>query len=51
VLFRSCQRLRQLWTESGNDQAKFVSILLKITEGEIDFGSGARQPVTRTADY
>lgn len=25
-----CHRLRQIWTESGNDQAKFVSTLLKL---------------------
>jgi hypothetical protein len=25
-----CQRLRQMWTESGNDQARFVSALLKL---------------------
>jgi len=26
-----CQRLRQLWSESGNDQARFVSALLTLT--------------------
>ena len=25
-----CQRLREMWEESGNDQARFVSILLKL---------------------
>jgi DNA sulfur modification protein DndE len=26
-----CQRLRQIWEESGTDQAKFVSLLIKLT--------------------
>jgi hypothetical protein len=26
-----CQRLKQIWDESGNDQAKFVSLLFKLT--------------------
>lgn len=30
-----CQRLRQVWAESGNDQARFVSTLLKLTGGDI----------------
>lgn len=33
-----CHRLRQIWDESGNDQAQFVSSLLKLT-GD-DFGAG-----------
>lgn len=28
-----CQQLRQIWSECGNDQARFVSALLKITGG------------------
>ena len=32
-----CQRLAQIWQESGNDQANFVSALLKLTDTE--FGS------------
>src|SRR4030043_937707 len=32
-----CQLLRQIWTESGNDQARFVSALLKLTGGGIEF--------------
>ncbi len=31
-----CQRLKQIWEESGNDQARFVSMLLKFASG--DFG-------------
>ncbi len=31
-----CQRLTQIWEESGNDQAKFVSALLKLAD--TDFG-------------
>jgi hypothetical protein len=38
-----CQRLRQMWTESGNDQARFVSALLKLTGGGIEFG-GLKKP-------
>lgn len=26
-----CQRLKQIWEESGNDQARFVSLLFKLT--------------------
>jgi hypothetical protein len=29
-----CQRLRQIWAESGNDQARFVSTLLKMAGGD-----------------
>ena len=39
-----CQRLRQMWTESGNDQARFVSALLKLTGGGIEFG-GLKKPL------
>ena len=30
-----CQRLEQLWVESGNDQARFVGSLLKLTAGDL----------------
>jgi hypothetical protein len=30
-----CQRLRQIWAESGNDQARFVSALLKFAGGDL----------------
>src|ERR1035441_5711482 len=30
-----CQRLRQVWVESGNDQARFVAELLKLTGGDL----------------
>ena len=32
-----CHRLKQIWEESGNDQAKFVSELLKLG-GDLEFG-------------
>jgi DNA segregation ATPase FtsK/SpoIIIE-like protein len=35
-----CQRLTQIWEESGNDQAKFVSALLKLVD--TDFGITGR---------
>lgn len=41
-----CQRLREIWEESGNDQTRFVAALLKIA-GE-DFGNGAK-PQTHIA--
>ncbi len=31
-----CQQLRQMWKESGNDQTRFVSALLKLTGGDIE---------------
>jgi len=34
-----CQRLAQIWEEAGNDQAKFVSFLLKLAD--TDFGTAA----------
>jgi hypothetical protein len=37
-----CQRLRQMWAESGNDQARFVSTLLKLTAGDLGLDSGVR---------
>jgi hypothetical protein len=30
-----CQRLRQMWAESGNDQARFVTSLLKSAGGDL----------------
>jgi DNA sulfur modification protein DndE len=33
-----CHRLKQLWEEAGNDQAKFISALLKLA-GDLDFGA------------
>ncbi len=33
-----CQRLKEIWEESGNDQTRFVSALLKIAG--TDFGNG-----------
>ncbi len=40
-----CQRLRQIWTESGNDQAQFVSALLKLTGGDIGLPLGMKPAV------
>ncbi len=40
-----CQRLRQMWTESGNDQTRFVSALLKLTSSTTGFPSGVKPPV------
>jgi hypothetical protein len=40
-----CQRLRQLWAESGNDQAQFVSVLLKLTGGDIGLAGGVQPAV------
>ena len=37
-----CQRLAQIWEESGNDQAKFVSALLKLADTDFDIGSGPK---------
>jgi hypothetical protein len=39
-----CQRLRQMWTESSNDQARFVSALLRLTGGGMEFG-GLKKPL------
>lgn len=30
-----CQRLRQTWAESGNDQSRFVAALLKLAGGDV----------------
>lgn len=40
-----CYKLKQLWEETGNDQAKFISVLLKLA-GEQDLGTGIRPKVT-----
>lgn len=42
-----CQRLKQMWEDSGNDQTRFVSTLLKITSA--DFGAGTRPHITPMA--
>src|SRR5258708_4371334 len=40
-----CQRLRLMWEESGNDQARFVSTLLKLTGGDLGLSGGVRPKV------
>lgn len=40
-----CQRLQQMWAESGNDQARFVSVLLKLTGGDIGLPGGVKPVV------
>jgi hypothetical protein len=37
-----CQRLKQIWEESGNDQANFVSALLKLTDTEFAIPGGQK---------
>jgi len=39
-----CHRLKQIWEESGNDQAKFVSELLKLA-GDLELGTGLKPSV------
>ncbi|MGA2608689.1 MAG: hypothetical protein ABSH01_14690 [Terriglobia bacterium] len=39
-----CQRLRQIWEDAGNDQAKFVGELLKLGSGA-QVGAGLARPV------
>ena len=39
-----CRSLKQIWEESGNDQAKFVSELLKLA-GDLDFGAELKPSV------
>ena len=39
-----CQRLKQLWQESSNDQARFISALLNLG-GDLDFGTASRTTV------
>lgn len=41
-----CQRLRQMWAEFGNDQARFVSALLKLSGGNVGLGGGAMPAVS-----
>jgi len=47
-----CQQLRQLWADSGNDQARFVRSLLGITTTDIGIGGFAERalclPVVET---
>ena len=44
-----CHRLSQFWEESGNDQTRFVSLLLKLADKDFDGGgvvrAGAPMPV------
>jgi len=37
-----CQRLTQIWEESGNDQANFISALLKLTDTEFAIAGGPK---------
>lgn len=39
-----CHRLKQIWEESGNDQAKFVTELLKLT-GDLERGGTLKRSV------
>jgi hypothetical protein len=41
-----CQRLRQMWSESGKDQARFVSSLLRLTGGDVEL-IGVKTPAVR----
>jgi hypothetical protein len=41
-----CQRLRQMWAESGHDQARFVSSLLQLTGGDLGL-AGVVKPAVR----
>lgn len=38
-----CQRLKEIWEESGNDQTRFVAALLKMADD--DFGGGLKPSV------
>jgi DNA sulfur modification protein DndE len=40
-----CHRLRQIWAESTNDQARFVSALLSLTGGDVGLSSSVRPTV------
>jgi len=40
-----CQRLKQIWQESDNDQTKFVAALLKIGTGDFGLIGGIKQTV------
>lgn len=40
-----CQRLRQVWMESGNDQARFVSALLMLTGEDMGLAGVVKPPV------
>jgi len=37
-----CQRLTQIWEESGNDQAKFVSAILKLADADFGITGGLK---------
>jgi hypothetical protein len=37
-----CQQLKKIWAESGNDQARFVSALLRLTGGDIGLAGGVK---------
>ena len=39
-----CQRLQQIWEESGNDQARFVSLLIKLTGSDTGLASAVKPP-------
>ena len=41
-----CHRLGQIWLESGSDQARFVSALLKLTSGDLGLSGGKKPSVT-----
>jgi hypothetical protein len=41
-----CQRLRQMWSESGKDQARFASSLLRLTGGDTEL-TGVKTPAVR----
>ncbi len=37
-----CQRLKQLWEENGNDQARFVTELLRLAGDDLKLATGSR---------
>lgn len=39
-----CQRLREIWADSGNDQSRFVSVLLKLSSEGFGASGGIKQP-------
>jgi DNA sulfur modification protein DndE len=41
-----CHRLGQIWLESGSDQTRFVSALLKLTSGDLGLSGAKKQSVT-----
>jgi DNA sulfur modification protein DndE len=44
-----CNRLRQIWVESGNDQTRFVTALLKVTSGDIRLAGDMKRPAVTMA--